>query len=256
MYLSRPYIIKLLTVIQVFLTRSTDRVITTDNLRPPNPNCNVCGITQTQLLIDPTRATLNDLVEDVLKNQLQYGEEFSVSSEAGTLYDPELDDNLSKTFADLGIKTDSFLTVIDDDDENPRVNLSLSISEKYTIIAELTRCILLMKRYRPLPADSKPVILPQRLEIARKLKVVEDSQPDGPLMNGLSKQAVNGNNAKRKRSPEDSVLDQEQLLKRKRDDTDSSINPVTSKKSKTKDDGNDAIVLDDSSGGAIVIDDD
>ena len=130
MYLSQPYNVKLLIVIQVFLTRSTDRVITTDNLRPPNPNCNVCGVTQTQLLIDPTRATLNDLVEDVLKNQLQYGEEFSVSSEAGTLYDPELDDNLSKTFADLGIKTDSFLTVIDDDDENPRVNLSLSISEK------------------------------------------------------------------------------------------------------------------------------
>ena len=83
-----------------------------------------------RLLVDPSRATLNDLVEGVLRVQLQYGEEFSVNSEAGTLYDPELDDNLSKSFSDLGIKSDSFLTVIDDDDENPRVNLSLSISEK------------------------------------------------------------------------------------------------------------------------------
>ena len=83
-----------------------------------------------RLLVDPARATLNDLVEGVLKLQLEYGEEFSVNSEVGTLYDPELDDNLSKTFSDLGIKAGSFLTIIDDDDENPRVNLFLSISEK------------------------------------------------------------------------------------------------------------------------------
>ena len=82
------------------------------------------------LLVDPSRATLKDLVDGVLKAQLAYGEEFSVNSEAGTLYDPELDDNLQKSFSDLGLKTDRFLTVIDDDDENPRVNLSLSIHEK------------------------------------------------------------------------------------------------------------------------------
>ena len=80
--------------------------------------------------MDTTRATLNDLVEGVLKTQLGYGEEFTVNNEVGTLYDPELDDNLSKKFSDLGIKADSFLTVVDDDDENPRVNLSLSISEQ------------------------------------------------------------------------------------------------------------------------------
>lgn len=87
---------------------------------------------QSKLLVDPARATLNDLVEGVLKTQLQYGDEFSVNSEAGTLYDPELDDNLSKSFGDLGVKGDSFLTIIDDDDENPKVNLSLSIMEKYS----------------------------------------------------------------------------------------------------------------------------
>ena len=90
-----------------------------------------------RLLVDPARATLNDLVEGVLKLQLEYGEEFSVNSEVGTLYDPELDDNLSKTFSDLGIKADSFLTIIDDDD-NPRVNLSLSISEQYVVLKVAT----------------------------------------------------------------------------------------------------------------------
>lgn len=114
----------------VFLERSTARVINSDILRPPNPNCNVCGVIQTKLILDPARATLNDLVEDVLKLQLGYGDEFTVNNEVGTLYDPDLDDNLSKKFSELGVNADSFLTVIDDDDENPRVNLSLSISEK------------------------------------------------------------------------------------------------------------------------------
>ena len=86
---------------------------------------------QSRLVIDPARATLRDLVEDVLRDQLEYGDELSVNNEVGILYDPDLDDNLSKRFSDLGIKADSFLTVIDEDDDNPRVNLSLSISEKY-----------------------------------------------------------------------------------------------------------------------------
>ena len=118
------------TSLQVFLERSAARVINTDALRPPNPNCSVCGVTQSKLVVDPARATLNNLVEDVLKLQLGYGDEFSINSEVGTLYDPELDDNLSKAFGDLGIKSGSFLTVIDDEDENPRVNLSLSILEQ------------------------------------------------------------------------------------------------------------------------------
>lgn len=85
---------------------------------------------QSKLVVDPARATLNHLVEDVLKTQLGYGDEFSVNNEVGTLYDPELDDNLPKKIRDLGINGDSFLTVIDDDEENPRVNLSLSVLEQ------------------------------------------------------------------------------------------------------------------------------
>lgn len=113
----------------MFLERSGARVINSDTLKPPNPNCSVCGVMQSRLIVDPSRATLNDLVEDVLKGQLGYGGEFSINNEVGTLYDPDLEDNVSKKFSELGVKGDSFLTVIDDDEENPRVNLSLSISE-------------------------------------------------------------------------------------------------------------------------------
>ena len=112
----------------VFLERSTKQVINTETLRPPNPDCAVCSVTSTRLTIDPERAKLKNLVEDVLKKQLGYGD-MSINSEAGIIYDPDLDDNLAKKFSELGVKGDSFITVMDDDDENPRVNLSLAISE-------------------------------------------------------------------------------------------------------------------------------
>ena len=114
----------------VFLERSGARVINSDSLKPPNPSCTVCGVTQARLTIDPERATLNHLVDDVLRKQLGYSEEIMINNEIGTIYDPDLDDNLPKKFGELGVKADSFVTIIDDEDENPRVNLSLSISEK------------------------------------------------------------------------------------------------------------------------------
>ena len=120
----------ILTKPKVFLERPGARVINSDTLKPPNPDCSVCGIMQSKLIIDPARATLNNLVEDVLKMQLGYGDEFSINNEVGTLYDPEYEDKLPKKFPDQGVKADSFLTVIDDDDKYPRVNLSLSISER------------------------------------------------------------------------------------------------------------------------------
>ncbi|KAL8886317.1 MAG: hypothetical protein Q9215_005968 [Flavoplaca cf. flavocitrina] len=134
----------------VFLERSGARVVNSESLRPPNPDCPVCGVMSSRLVVDPSRATLNDLVQDILKSDLGYGNEFSINNEVGTLYDPDLEDNLSKRFSELGVGPDSFLTIIDDDEENPRVNLSLSISEK------------------SLPEDSKPVSLPHQLDIPRK----------------------------------------------------------------------------------------
>lgn len=114
----------------VFLVKSAERVISSEPLRPPKPDCPVCGVTQSRLVIDPSRATLNDLVEDLLRLQLGYGDEFSVHTDVGTIYDPELDDNLPKKFSDLGIKADSFLTVVDEEEVNPRVTVVFSVSEQ------------------------------------------------------------------------------------------------------------------------------
>ena len=81
------------------------------------------------MIIDPDRATLNDLVQDVLRSQLGYGEEFSLSSPIGTIYDPDLEDNLPKKLSELGVKDETFVTIVDEEDE-PRVNVELVVHEQ------------------------------------------------------------------------------------------------------------------------------
>ncbi|KAL6719383.1 E1 ubiquitin-activating protein uba2 [Lecanora helva] len=210
----------------IFLERSGARVINSDSLKPPNPNCNVCGVMQSRLLIDPARATLNNLVQDILKSQLGYGEEFTINNEVGILYDSDLEDNLGKKFSDLGVKADSFLTVVDDDDENSRVNLSLSISEQ------------------SLPEDTKPVQLPGNLEIARKPKI----EPV-PVVNGDANGHVETNGAGMKRKRELEEGDDAAQQDAKRGKMQKNIKAEAYH-------GDDVIIGDDDHGdGAIVIDD-
>lgn len=109
------------------MERSGARAINSDSLKPPNPNCPVCSVATGRITIDPSRATINDLVEDVLRSQLGYGEEILINTELGTIYDPDLEDNLPKKLVDVGLNNESFLTVVDDSDDQPRVNLQLII---------------------------------------------------------------------------------------------------------------------------------
>ncbi|KAI9843529.1 MAG: E1 ubiquitin-activating protein uba2 [Sclerophora amabilis] len=215
------------TARMVFLTKSTDRVLSAEPLRPPNPDCPSCGVAQIRLEVDTSRATLDDLVGGFLRPKLGYGEEFSVNNDIGTLYDPELDDNLNKRFSDLGIKSDSFLTVIDEDDESPRVNLVLAISEK------------------SISEDSKPLVAPEQIEVPRRPKPVEKPKT---MANGQSNGVPepNGTSGKRKRDAEDTDELGEQIKKRGKVIEDSTSSKDTA-----------AIILDNvPSNGAIMIDDD
>lgn len=50
-----------------------------------------------------SRATLNDLVEDILRSQLEYGDgEFTINNDEGILYDVDETENLSKKLSELG----------------------------------------------------------------------------------------------------------------------------------------------------------
>lgn len=91
-------------MIQVFLSPfAPERLLASDRMRTPNPDCPVCSVAQTRLLVDMSRATLGDLVEDFLRLELGYGEEIVVNHGADLLYDVEETDNLAKKLSELGM---------------------------------------------------------------------------------------------------------------------------------------------------------
>lgn len=165
----------------VFLTKSTDRMIAKEPLRLPKPDCPICGNAQARLETNVEKTTLEDLVEQLLKTKLGYREEFSISTDAGLIYDPDMDDNLPKTLSELGIQKDTFITVRDDEDDDARVNLVLAISD----MAEPE-------------TGSSFVFSPDPISIPLKVK------PANGVGMGNSKSAILPMTHKRKRSPVDS----------------------------------------------------
>ncbi|KAI1644103.1 SUMO-activating enzyme subunit uba-2 [Daldinia loculata] len=115
---------------EVFLTPfAPQRLLGTDRPRLPNPECPVCGAYNVNINVDLSKATLNDLVE-FIKQQLGYGEkEFAINSDAGLLYDPDETDNLDKNLNELGVKQNSFVTIVDEDDDDTFINVVINIQE-------------------------------------------------------------------------------------------------------------------------------
>lgn len=210
----------------VFLERSGVRAINCDNLRQPNPNCPVCSVAQRKLFVDLEQATVDGLVEGVLRQQLGYGEEFSISTNLGTIYDPDLEDNLPKKLASLGVTSDSFITIVDEEDEEPRVNLELRVVERLQSKSEQT-------------SISVEVID----EIPRKPKQLAPETPPVEHVNGFSQSMPNGTTGKRKRSPEEVEIANGDRAKR-------------FALASMDGDGAHPIILDETDSGAILIDDD
>ncbi|KAF3913009.1 hypothetical protein ABW21_db0201583 [Orbilia brochopaga] len=115
----------------VFLSMSSDRGLTTEPLHPPNPSCQVCGVARVDFECDTTMITLEEFKQKVLHEVFEYGDSISLIHEK-LIYDEDYDDNLGSAFSELGIKDGSFLTVIDesDNDADRRVNFIFQIKER------------------------------------------------------------------------------------------------------------------------------
>lgn len=178
----------------VFLAKSTDRVISSEPLHSPRPDCPVCSVTHATMEVDLSRATLQNLVHDILQKQLGYGDELSVSSEIGILFDPELEENLTKLLSDLNIKQGSFITVVDEQDEDTRVDLLFIVSAE------------------DLEPDSAPIMVPETIQTVRKPKTSSEVMTNGTTANHEINETSNG--TKRKRSTDEALQENDIIAKR------------------------------------------
>jgi ubiquitin-like 1-activating enzyme E1 B len=89
---------------EVFLTPfAPARLLAPDRSREPNPTCPVCGVFNVTVTVDPSRATVNDIVDGFLRKHLGFGEkEFVLNNDVGIVYDADETDNLPKKLVDIG----------------------------------------------------------------------------------------------------------------------------------------------------------
>ncbi|KAK6363816.1 E1 ubiquitin-activating protein uba2 [Orbilia blumenaviensis] len=203
----------------VFLSMSGDRGLTTEPLRTPNPSCQVCSVARLDFECDTRKTRLGEFINEVLKDIFEYGSSISILHEK-LIYDEEYDDNLDVSLESLGIAEGSFLTVMDesDDDQSRRVNLIVQIKN------------------RPQANSDQAFVKPVRFEIP-----VKQAQPPSLDSLVLSGKDTGGNNGSHSNS------DIEQSRKRKAEDSlDSNQEP--NKKVKAAED---IIIIDD---GYIEID--
>ncbi|KAK6531535.1 E1 ubiquitin-activating protein uba2 [Arthrobotrys megalospora] len=203
----------------VFLSMSGDRGLTTEPLRTPNPSCQVCGVARLDFECDTSRTQLGEFIDGVLQGVFEYSPSISLLHEK-LIYDEDYDDNLDVSFQSLGITDGSFLTVIDesDDDQSRRVNLIVQFKD------------------RPQGDSEMSFVTPTRFEIP--VKPAQPPSLDSLVLSGKDSSRNNGIHAN---------SEVEQSRKRKADDSlDSNQEP--SKKVKAAEE---IIVIDD---GYIEID--
>jgi ubiquitin-like 1-activating enzyme E1 B len=141
-------------------SKSTERLINSESLAPPRPDCPVCSPVYAKLVISDKASPLRlQSLVDLLQSRFSF-DEFSLTLGSRIIYDPDLEDNLDKLLANLDITNNSpnpagpqFLTVTDGADE-PRVDLVLSVVQKR--LPEGQPDMLLLPEIIHLPPKPKP----------------------------------------------------------------------------------------------------
>jgi ubiquitin-like 1-activating enzyme E1 B len=219
----------------------TNGALGTDRLDQPNPKCPVCSVAMARLRVDLDKATLGELVQEILQTKLGYSEEITVMNAAGIVYDPDLEENLAKKLTDLDIGETSFLLVKDEQDEEPRIDLQLAIEAKKPEDGE-SIIVFVEKEGETFQIPKKPEEKP---ETNGDGAANEDDKDDLVIANG------DGNSVpiigKRKRPLEEDPEDVNQPAKKLQ----SNGSKPVAKQADAQ-----AIVLDDDDGTLVIADDD
>ena len=93
---------------------------------PPNSFCGVCRDTYTEVLCDPARATLQEIVDGVLSGE-DGRREVSVYEDKRVLCDPDWDDNCARTLESLNVTRGKFLSIVDEDGEYATIQVAIGV---------------------------------------------------------------------------------------------------------------------------------
>ncbi|KAJ7087251.1 hypothetical protein B0H15DRAFT_843243 [Mycena belliarum] len=142
--------------------------LSTITLCPPNTACGVCRDTYANILCDPKRALLGDVIKGVLGDD---DREVSVYEDKRVLSDPDWDDNHDRTLESLNVTRGMFLTIVDEEGERGTISVGLGV-----LPADH-------------PADAPPFILPDPLPRPPQRMKVSPPAPETPLRVSLKRSA-------------------------------------------------------------------
>lgn len=104
--------------------------LSTISLSAPNPKCGVCRDTYVEVLCDPPRVTLRQVVEGIIGDG--DGEDggtgprdVSVYEAQRVLSDPDWDDNLDRDLESMGVTRGKFLSIVDEDGEYATIQVAI-----------------------------------------------------------------------------------------------------------------------------------
>ena len=96
----------------------------------PNTNCAICRDTYTTVHCDPAHTTLRDVVEGILgpgEGQGTGPRDVSVYEAGRILADPDFEDNLDRSLADLNCSRGKFITIVDEDGVYGTINVAICL---------------------------------------------------------------------------------------------------------------------------------
>lgn len=114
----------------VSLSRGSNRMLTSWVPAKPNSQCGVCQDLYVPVQVSNlATVTLQQVIDHVLRNGMDLQEEdLCVYDGTRLLADPDFEDNLEKTLAEVGFRSGSVMTVSDEDQQLQVVNLILSVA--------------------------------------------------------------------------------------------------------------------------------
>lgn len=135
----------------VSLARRATRAFTTFAPAPPNPACAVCHDVYVGVRADPARARLDDVLGAADRLGLAR-DALSIAAGPRILYDMDLEDNVPKTLAQLGVHVGDMLTLTDEDGVRATVQLMVGPASDAAFALEAVPVVPERPRVAPAPA--------------------------------------------------------------------------------------------------------